>query len=149
MYNVEVSLKRVSGLFHLETKNLFGQKISTDGAPSIGGTGKGLRPMELVLSALGSCSAVDVILILKKQRQKLEDIQIHIQANRVKVGKVSEYRDIHLHFYLFGDIKPKKAEQALMLSLEEYCSVAHLLRHTTNITYAFSINKPFDEKANA
>jgi putative redox protein len=141
MSKVEFSIKRRSGEFHLEGKNSVGNIVLTDGSPDIGGTGLGARPMELLLASLGSCSAIDVILILKKQRQILSDIKIDISAVRVDVDHHSEFETIDLFFHLYGDIKESKAKRAIELSLNEYCSVAKILDKTAKITYQFDINQ--------
>jgi putative redox protein len=145
MSRVEFSIRRRSGEFHLEGKNSVGNMVLTDGSPDIGGTGLGARPMELLLASLGSCSAIDVILILKKQRQKLADIKIDISAERIDVDHHSEFKTIHLFFHLYGDIKEAKAKTAIELSLYDYCSVAQILNKTAKITYQFDINP--DEKS--
>lgn len=139
MSTVRLSIKRKSGLFHLESENKQGNLVVTDGSPEIGGEGKGVRPMELLLSALGSCSAIDVILILGKQRQQLDDIQIDIEAEKVSVDHHSEFKKIHMLFRLYGQIKEAKARKAIELSLDEYCSVAHALKKTSEITYDLQI----------
>jgi len=136
---VRLSIKRKSGLFHLETENEQGNRVSTDGAPSIGGEGHGVRPMELLLSSLGSCSAIDVVLILGKQRQQLDDIQIDVEAEKISVNHHSEFKKIHMLFRLFGKIKEEKARKAIELSLDEYCSVAQVLKKTSEITYDLEI----------
>ena len=139
MSEVKISLERTSGVFHLTSTNAQGKTVETDGSPAIGGTGQGVRPMELILMGLGSCSSIDVILILQKQRQELTDIKIDIMATRQDVDNHSEYKTIHMIFHLFGNIKPKKAQKAIALSVESYCSVAQLLKHTATITYDFTI----------
>ncbi len=136
---IRISQRRGHGKFHLVSTNAHGAEVETDGSPAIGGAGHGARPMELVLMALGSCSTIDVVLILEKQRQTLDDIKVEITAEREQLEKYSEYRKIHLDFTLNGQIKPEKARKAIDLSIKEYCSVAMLLRHTAEITYDFSI----------
>jgi putative redox protein len=140
MSKVLLSIARKSGEFHLESTNQAGVTIDSDGAPDIGGQGKGLRPMELLLASLASCSAIDIILIMKKQRQKLEDIKIDVNAERISVNHHSEFSNIHLSFHFYGDIKEEKAKKAIDLSLDEYCSVAQILNKTAKITYDFDIN---------
>ncbi|MCB0667131.1 MAG: OsmC family protein [Saprospiraceae bacterium] len=140
MSNVKLSLTRKSGKFHLESTNEDGSSVDTDGSPDIGGQGNGLRPMELLLAGLASCSAIDIVLIMEKQRQQLEDIRIDVNANRVKVGNHSEYSTIHMSFHFYGSIKDEKAQRAIDLSLDEYCSVAQILKKTAKITYDFDIN---------
>ncbi len=141
MDQVKLSIKRESGVFHLKSSNTSSHFVETDGSPDIGGTDKGMRPMELLLASLGSCSAIDVILILKKQRQQLDDIKIDITAERVKIDQHSEFSKIHLFFHLFGDVKDSKARHAIQLSMDQYCSVAHILKKTAEITYDFDVNR--------
>ena len=97
--------------------------------------------MELLLMSLASCSAIDVLLILKRQRQSCEDIKISVKADRVKVENHSEFSKIHLDFELFGVIKEEKARKAIDLSLDSYCSVAQILKKTAEISYDFSIRR--------
>ncbi len=143
---VKISQERVSGLYHLRSVNEQGMTVETDGSPAIGGEGLGVRPMELLLAALGSCSTIDVVLILKKQRQQLVDIKVDITAEKEKVDHHSEYKRIHLTFKLMGRIKPEKAKKAIELSLDEYCSVAMALKKTSIITYDFEILEAPHEK---
>ncbi|MBK8506829.1 MAG: OsmC family protein [Saprospiraceae bacterium] len=140
MANVQLSLRRKSGEFHLESTNQNGNTVDTDGSPDIGGQGNGLRPMELLLASLASCSAIDIILIMKKQRQQLDDIRIDVLAERVSVGNHSEFASIHMSFHFDGNIKEEKAKRAIDLSLDDYCSVAQILKKTAKISYDFDIN---------
>jgi len=145
MDSVKILQERISGSYHLKSVNEQGNFVETDGSPAIGGEGNGVRPMELLLASLGSCSTIDVVLILEKQRQKLDDIKVEISATKKKVENHSEFDQIHLHFKLFGDIKPQKAKKAIDLSMEEYCSVAMILKKTATISYDFEILPKEDE----
>ncbi len=145
MAEVKTSTKRVSGSYHLRSSNAQGNTVDTDGAPSIGGEGKGARPMELLLMSLASCSAIDVLLILKKLRQRCTDIKITVVGERTKVDHHSEFSTIHMRFDLFGDIKREKAKKAIDLSLDTYCSVAQILKKTAVITYDFSTSSAANE----
>ncbi|MBY5958730.1 OsmC family protein [Membranicola marinus] len=136
---MEVTIERKSGQFHLESFNEDGLSVQTDASESIGGTNQGVRPMQMVLMAMGSCSAIDVISILQKQKQVLDDIKINIRAQREE-GKVpSLFTHIDIHFKLFGDIEDKKAKRAVELSMDKYCSVAQILKKTADIGYTFEI----------
>jgi len=139
MSQVEIQTQRISGSYHLRSSNAQGMTVDTDGSPDIGGTNKGARPMELLLMSLASCSAIDVLLILKRQRQSCDDIKILVKADRVKIENHSEFAHIHMDFELFGDIKEEKARKAIDLSLDSYCSVAQILKKTAEISYDFSI----------
>lgn len=125
---MEVNLKRVNQAVHFEGSSSSSSiKVHIDGSPEIGGEGLGVRPMELVLMALGSCSVLDLISILKKQRQDIQDVQIEISGNRTDtIPKV--FTDIHLKFFIEGNqVSLEKAEKAAELAVKKYCSVHDML----------------------
>jgi putative redox protein len=124
----------------MEATNEDGNTLLMDGAPDIGGHGKGMRPMQLLLAAVGGCSAIDVILILKKQKQIIESFEIEVDGEREKIEDYSLFKDICLHFKITGEVDPDKAERAVKLSVEKYCSVSKTLEPTAKITYKISIN---------
>jgi putative redox protein len=136
---MKIDIKRLNDGFNLEASNEDGNTIHFDAAPEIGGTGKGMRPMQVLLSALGSCSTIDVIAILKKQRQPLKDIRISVTGEREKDVVPSVFREAHIHFQLFGDIDPVLAERAVSLSVDKYCSVAKTMESSARITHSFEI----------
>ncbi len=123
----------------MEATNDSGNIISMDGAPSIGGQDKGFRPMELLLAGLGGCSSIDIIGILKKQRQELKNIEVEIDAEREKDKVPSLFRNIHIKFKLEGNLHESKVKKAIELSMDTYCSVAKTLEKTAKITYEHSI----------
>ncbi|MBK5278021.1 MAG: OsmC family protein [Bacteroidia bacterium] len=136
---VKIELHRVSGDFHLEAVNENGNALQMDASPKIGGTDKGLRPMQLLLAALGGCSTMDVVSILKKQRQELKDIKITITGEREQDEVPALYTEVHVHFKLYGQLDKDKVEKAVSLSVEKYCSVAKTLEATAEVTYSFEI----------
>ena len=93
-----------------------------------GGNGDGFRPMQLLLGALCGCSAVDVVSILKKQRQTLEDLVITVDGERQHGKEPALWEKVELHFCLTGEIEPDKAYRSVQLSIDKYCSVAETLR---------------------
>lgn len=101
-------------------------KVHIDGAESIGGENKGVRPMELVLMALGSCSVFDLSTILKKQRQDVEDIQVEVSGDR-REEVPNIFTKIHITFTLKGNIDEEKAQKAAELAVKKYCSVHDML----------------------
>lgn len=137
---MKVLIQRESGKFHLKSKNEDGLFVETDASEAIGGTNKGVRPMQMVLMALGSCSAIDVITILEKQKQNLDDIRIEIEAEREKDKEPALFTTIHIHFHLYGNIADKKASRAVNLSMDTYCSVAQILKKSAEITYEYTIH---------
>jgi uncharacterized OsmC-like protein len=110
-----------------------------DGSPEVGGQNKGLRPMQLLLASIGGCSSIDIISILQKQRQGLRDIKIEIEAHRQTDVTPALFSNITVHFILFGDIDENKAQKAVELSMDKYCSVARILEKTCDIKYSYEI----------
>jgi putative redox protein len=137
---MKINIKRIDDDFNMEATNEDGNTLLMDGAPDIGGHGKAMRPMQLLLAALGGCSAIDVILILKKQKQIIESFEIEVDGEREKIEDYSLFKDICLHFKIKGEVDPDKAERAVKLSVEKYCSVSKTLEPTAKITYKVTVN---------
>ena len=95
-------------------------------------------PMEMLLGALGSCTAVDVVLILEKKRQKLATLEIEISGERAK-DPPSVWTKIAMVYRLSGQLEEKAVRDAIELSQNKYCSVAAMLRKTAAISYRFEI----------
>jgi putative redox protein len=116
-----------------------GHSIVMDASPDDGGRNLGVRPMETVLLGLGGCTAIDVMLILQKARQQVEDCILEISAERAaEVPKV--FTKIHLHYRVKGrDLSAKQVERAINLSAEKYCSVTKMLEKTAQITHDFEL----------
>ena len=97
--------------------------------------------MQLLLAALGSCSAIDIMSILKKQKQEVAGFTIQIEGEREKDLVPSLWKNIAVSFRLSGTIDPDKAKKAATLSIEKYCSVAETLRRGgTVITWDIEVN---------
>jgi putative redox protein len=140
---IKLTLERKKGDFGLEAKDERGHSVTTDSSLENGGSDYGFRPMQLLLACLGSCSAIDMISILKKQRQQVDDFKIEIEGERQKDVIPSLWESIHVTFHITGAIENDKAEKAASLSMEKYCSVAETLRRGgTTITWATVVNKP-------
>ncbi|HRE68749.1 MAG TPA: OsmC family protein [Cyclobacteriaceae bacterium] len=138
---VKIEINRVDDAFLLEAVNEAGNTIRFDASPDIGGSNQGMRPMQVILAALGACGSFDVISILKKQKQELMDIKIIVTGEREnKVPAV--YTEAHIHFKLFGKVDADKAKRAVELAVEKYCSVGETLKPLTKITYGFEIINP-------
>jgi putative redox protein len=125
----------------MQAVNDTGNTIDMDGSPAIGGENKGFRPMQLLLAAIGGCSTIDIVSILRKQREPLEDIQITVNGEREPHVEPSLFRDIHVHFTLKGNLSEEKVRKAVDLSMQKYCSVAKTLEKTAKVTYDFSIDR--------
>ncbi|NJC24870.1 OsmC family protein [Neolewinella antarctica] len=122
-----VNLKRLDDAFNLEASNQDGLTVQTDGSPAIGGRNNGMRPMELVLAAVGSCSSIDIILLLKKQRQDLQDLRIAVSGQR-KDAEPRTFTAIQVAYEFVGKLDEKKVERACRLSMEKLCSVSLMLK---------------------
>lgn len=139
---MRVELQRKDNDFLMEATDSLGNKVLMDAGPSIGGHGKGASPMQMLLMALGGCSAIDIILILKKQRQDVQDLKIVVEGEREEVKDgAALFEKIEVKFMLTGRIDKEKAERAVQLSMEKYCSVAKTLEKTAKITYTVSVNE--------
>lgn len=137
---MKIQINRLDSDFAMQAVNEDGNTLLMDGSTDIGGNGTGMRPMQLLLAAVGGCSAIDVILILKKQKQIIEDFSVEVDGEREKIKDYSLFRDICLHFKIKGQIDYDKAEKAIQLSLEKYCSVSKTLEPTAKITYKLTVN---------
>jgi len=111
-----------------------GGKLVVDGAPEIGGTGAGQRPMELLLSAVASCSAMDVLHILRKQKEPIEHLTIDIEGERPD-GQVTPFTRIKLVFVVRGNVNEHKLQRAVQLAVEKYCSVRATLGPDVEVTW--------------
>jgi putative redox protein len=136
---VTIELSRLNDAFHLEAVNESGSKVHIDASPDIGGKNLGMRPMQMLLAAMGGCSAIDLINILKKQKQDLKDIKITVTGEREKDVIPSLYTNVHAHFRLFGQLDPEKVNKAVVLAVEKYCSVAKTLEVKAKITHSVEI----------
>jgi putative redox protein len=106
--------------------------------PFDGKSNSAAGPMEMLLGALGSCTAVDIVLILEKKRQKLATLDIEISGERAK-DPPSVWIKIEMVYRLSGQLEQKAVRDAIELSQNKYCSVAAMLRKTAEITYRFEI----------
>jgi putative redox protein len=130
---MKIEINRLNDHLLMESLNENGHKVLLDGED------KAFRPMQLVLSALGSCSTIDVILILKKQREPLEDIRIVVDGERHEDRVPKTFKRINIHYILKGKLNETKVKRAIELSMDKYCSVSEMLRPTVEITYTFEI----------
>ena len=100
----------------------------------------GMRPSELLLVSLASCTAVDVVNILQKKRKKLSSLEIEAHAEQ-DPEPPWPYRKIHLTFHLWGDdLTPKDVEQAIALSEGKYCSISATLRPQVDLSTSFELH---------
>lgn len=142
---MKVKLKRIDNAFHFEAKNEDGITVHIDAAKKNGGSNLGVRPMQMLLMAAAGCAAIDIIGILKKQKQEISDFNIEVEGEREKApllrGEAAVFTDIKIHFRLKGKIDLEKAKRAAVLSMEKYCSASKTLRLAgAKIEYSVSVN---------
>ena len=139
---MEVVLNRLDQDFHFEAKGSSPIPVHIDAAEGIGGHNAGARPMELLLMGLGGCTAIDVILILKKQRQVVEDFQIRVSGDREKIEGTEKtpFRQLNIQFELKGQIDGNKAFKAIQMSMDKYCSATAQLEPSSTITHTLVLN---------
>jgi putative redox protein len=139
---MKIELKRLDKAFHFEAKDDSGHAVQMDAGENIGGGNKGVRPMQMLLMGLGGCSAIDIVMILQKQRQIIDDFEISIDAERETGKEPSLWETIQINFKLKGQIDPEKAARAVALSMDKYCSVSKTLELAgAKITYKVTINE--------
>lgn len=139
---MKIELKRLDDAFHFEAISETGNIAHMDAGENIGGHNKGVRPMQMLIMGLGGCSAIDIVLILKKQKQVIETFEISIDAEREKDKEPALWENVEVHFKLTGQVDKEKAERAVQLSMEKYCSVSKTLEIAgAKITYKVSVNE--------
>lgn len=124
----KIELVRVQGEFGFETTDENGNLTRIDGSPEIGGKEFGSRPMNLLIKGLAGCAGIDVILILKKQKQEINGFKIVINAEKEADEHFSLWKNIEMTFHVSGEVERGKVERAVDLSMKKYCSVAETLR---------------------
>lgn len=139
---MKITVSRQDDAYYLQSKTEDGHVTYTDAGPATGGHNLAMRPMQMVLSALGSCSLIDVIFLLNKQRQNLQDVQLEIEAER-RDEEPRIFTKIHLHYHCYGeDLSDKKVERACRLSMEQMCSVSLMLKPGVEISWEYSVHPP-------
>lgn len=114
--------------------------IVMDGSETVGGNDAGTRPMELLLIALGGCTGMDVVSILRKKKVKFDKFEIKITGERAgEHPKV--YTRVNVEYLIYGkDIREKDVEQAIELSQTKYCSVSAILKKSgAEVNYTYKI----------
>ncbi len=127
------------------TSEIDGHKIEIDAKPENGGQDKGPRPKPLILTALGGCTGIDVVDILKKMRIKPDKFNVKVE------GKLTEsypkhYSQITVIYEFKGEeLNEEKVKKAVLLSEEKYCGVSHILKQVVKLTHKIIINNEIVE----
>jgi|SRR5690554_4058448 len=137
---MKITLKRLNDNYHFELKNERGNRVELDTTKANGGNDLGASPMELLLMGVAGCSAIDIISILKKQRQNITYYGAEAVGERVQVDDYKLFKEIEVTVILEGKIDPQKALKAAELSFKKYCSVSKTLEATATISYKVKLN---------
>lgn len=137
---MRVTLERKDNNFLLEAKNEKEKTLIIDNDSGHGGSDAGFRPMQMLLVALGACSSMDVISILKKQRIDEFAMKLIIDGERETGKDANLWKTIHINFAFSTNVPKEKAERAVQLSIEKYCSVSKTLEAAgATITYTVAV----------
>ncbi len=116
-----------------------GFTVPMGGSAAVGGDDDGFRPMELILSGLAGCTAMDVISILSKKRQQVTNFRVTADAQQAD-GHPHVFTKIHLHYIVEGyDIDPQAVERAMELSETRYCPAQAMLSPVVPMTLTYEI----------
>lgn len=138
--NMDVNLEWDDGLRFISDSGSKHQ-IVLDGSVEHGGKNSGLRPMEALLSSLGSCTGMDLVTILKKKKKNPEKLKIKLHGERT-ANHPHVFKTISMEYQIWGkDITDSDVQWALDLSLNKYCSVAAMLKACCNLNFKWRIHK--------
>ncbi len=136
--NVTVTLHDACGF---TARSPSGATLEMEGPADLGGTGAALRPMETLLASLAACSSVDVVKILRQQREPLEGLSVSVQGARADAVP-AVFTEILVRFFVQGPVAENKARRAVALSMEKYCSVTRMLEPTVTIRHEVVLGPP-------
>ncbi len=125
---------RYLGTGCFEATSETGAKLPMEGPADMGGPGKAPRPMETLLAALAGCSSVDVVKILTQQKEPLEGLVVRVDGTRADAIP-AVFTKIRVVFEISGPVDAHKAERAVALSMQKYCSVTKMLEPTVAIEH--------------
>lgn len=113
--------------------------LMMDADPESGGEGRGFRPVKLMLVGLGGCTGMDIIWILKRQRQDVSGLEMNLTGTRRKKDP-RYYENIHIEYVVRGrGLKESAVKRAIELSEQKYCSVRGIFRPEVKVTTAYRI----------
>lgn len=134
---MKIKLKNISGS-HSTIENETGNSISIDNKSVE--KPKGVSPMELLLMGVAGCSSIDIISILKKQKQNFDNLYIEVEGKREGKELPSLFTEIHTKVFIEGNVDSKKAYKASELSFTKYCSVSKTLEASAKVTFSVYVN---------
>ena len=137
---MKITLDRINNDYHFQLKNERGHLVELDNKSEFGGNDLAPSPMELLLMGVAGCSAIDIISILKKQRQEITSYKTEVEGIREQIEEAKPFKQITVTVFLEGNINQEKVLKAAQLSFEKYCSVSKTLEPTAKINYKVVLN---------
>lgn len=137
---MKVALERINQEYLFEVRNPNGHRVLLDNKSKTEGSVKGISPMELLLMGLAGCSSIDVVAILNKQKINPTSIKMEVEGQRPENAVPALFNAITVKVLLEGDFSAEKAQRAVALSFDKYCSVSKTLEHTAKIDYEIYLN---------
>jgi putative redox protein len=135
---IETKMKWAGGL-RFEGIGAFGHRIVTDGARKAGGEESGHKPTELLLWSIASCTGIDVVRILQKQRQELTSLEIEVAAQQ-RESYPKPFHTVEIRYRARGrNLDPKKLAKAIELSEGKYCVVSQTVANVTKVTTSYEV----------
>lgn len=133
---MEITLKKNDPKFSFTAFNE-DSEIKLCATPALEEGNTGFRPMQLMLVSLAGCMSIDVLSILYKQKQLVEDYEVKVSASRTdEIPAI--FKEIEIHLHIVGDIPAEKIQRAISLSEEKYCSVHKIMGQSAKITTKFT-----------
>lgn len=124
-----------------------GHVVSADAAPPFG-VDTAARPTELVLVALASCTAIDVVSILRKKRQEPERYELSAEADNADQPP-SVFHHVRLEHRVHGAVEPEALRRAVELSAVRYCAVTRMLARAVEIEHRYRLQRPGEQETSA
>ena len=122
------------GNLQFESDNPNGMTVMTDNSPEEGQKANGLGPKAMMLASLAGCSGLDVIMILEKMKEEVEDFKMVTTAEQT-YEHPRYYKKVHVDYHFYGKkLNEKKIKKAVTLSVEKYCGVMEMFRHFAEVT---------------
>ncbi|MDQ3015344.1 MAG: OsmC family protein [Bacteroidota bacterium] len=139
---MKITLKRINDAVCFEASNERGHTVRVEGGHNAGGEDQAPTPTELFMMSQAACTAVDIVDLLKKMRQPLIHLEIEADGHRAEDQIPRIFTSIHLHYRIYGNVKPAKAEKAISMSIEKYCTISKMIDKVATITFSFDILPP-------
>ena len=133
-----VKVKYIDGLQFVGESGS-GHAIVMDGYSEVGGNNTGMRPMEMLLVALGGCSGMDVASILKKKKQEFSGLEIKVNGNTSE-DYPKKFTEIKIEFIVKGKgVNEDALKKTIELSMEKYCSVKATIEGVAKVSWSYEI----------